>query len=265
MAITPAPAKFAAVLFAGEWQRGLEVAQRLGYDAIEVSLRDPQAQVVKDVARGIRDSRLVLSGVATGQNYYNDGLSPVSADPAVRARLLERMKGLIDFAAPWRATVFIGGVRGKLEGDPGTWADQRQRAVEAVRTYAEYALPAGVLLAIEPINRYETNYIHTVAEALQFIADVGAPNLVVLADTFHMNIEEVSIERALELAGEKLGYVHFVDSNRWAAGQGHIDFRSLAGVLRRMGYQGYISAEILPLPDSETAARLAIECFRSLQ
>ena len=160
--------------------------------------------------------------------------------------------------------MIIGGVRGTFEGEPKTHAAQRQRAVEATRAYAEYARSQGVSLAIEPINRYETNFINTVGEALEFIEEVGAENLVVLTDTFHMNIEEVSIAQSFQRTGEKLGYVHFADSNRWAAGQGHINFRELAVVLQEIGYSGYICAEILPLPDSRTAAKLAIDYFRSL-
>jgi sugar phosphate isomerase/epimerase len=188
----------------------------------------------------------------------------MSPDPMIRAKLLDRMKGHVDFAAPWGALVIIGGVRATLEGEPETYAAQRQRAVQAIHSYAEYARSQGVLLAIEPINRYETNFINTVEEALGFIEQVGSENLVVLADTFHMNIEEVSIAKSFERAGEKLGYVHFADSNRRAAGQGHINFHELAAVLPKIGYGGYICAEILPLPDSRAAAKLAIDYFRSL-
>jgi len=264
MAITAGPAKFGPLLFPGEWERGVAAAAELGYDAVEVGVRDPALPVLRDVAGAVRAAGLVVSGIATGQSYYNDGLSPTSPDAAIRARLLDRLKGAVDFAAPWDATLFIGGVRGRLEGDAATHGTQRSRVVELVRACAEYAQPRGVRLAIEPINRYETNLINSVGEALEFIAEVGAENLVVLADTFHMNIEEVSLAGALRQAGDKLGYVHFADSNRHAAGRGHIDFGELAAVLRSMGYSGYISAEILPLPDSRTAAELAIACFRSL-
>jgi sugar phosphate isomerase/epimerase len=264
MSITPAPAKFGPLLFAGEWERGVETAIELGYDAIELSLRDPQEQVVKDLAKALHEKRFPISTIATGQSYYNDGLSLTSLDESVQAKLYDRFRGFIDLLAPYRSTLTLGGVRGNLTGDPGTFPAQRQRMVEAVRRCAEYAQAVGVQVAIEPINRYETNLIHTVGDALEFIREVGAENLVVLADTFHMNIEEVSLEDALRQAGKRLGYVHFADSNRLAAGRGHVDFKSLAGVLREIGYTGYISAEILPLPDSRTAAQWAIECFRAL-
>ena len=265
MAITAGPANFGPLLFAGEWERGVATAAELGYDGVEVGVRDPAAPALQRLARAVRESGLTISGIATGQSYYNDGLSLTSPEASIRMQLLDRLKAAIDFAAPWRATLFIGGVRGRLEGAPADHIAQREYAVELVRACAEYAAPCGVPIAIEPINRYETNLINTVAEALEFIDEVGADNLVVLADTFHMNIEERSLAGALRQAGKRLGYVHLADSNRHAAGQGHIDFHALADVLREMGYTGYISAEILPLPNSRAAAELAIACFRSLQ
>jgi sugar phosphate isomerase/epimerase len=264
LSISPSPAKFAPLLFAGDWERGVETAATLGYDAVEFSLRAPDADLLNAIGEAVRARGLAVSAIATGQSYYNDGLSLTSGEPDVQARLLDRMKAFIDFAAGWGGLLIIGGVRGVLTGDAMTCPDQRRRAQEAVRSYAEYAAPRGVSLAIEPINRYETNFINTIDEALQFLADVGSPNLLVLADTFHMNIEEISLSGSLMEAGSKLGYVHFADSNRHAPGQGHVDFRELARVLTLIGYTGYLGAEILPLPDSATAARLAIEYFRAL-
>ncbi len=264
MAITPTPAKFGPLLFAGDWERGVETAIELGYDAIELSMRDPRMQIVKDVTLALRAKGFPISTIATGQSFYNDGLALTSLDPAVHALLFDRMKAFIDMMAPYRGYLTLGGIRGNLTGDPATFPAQRRRMVEAVRQYAEYAQPFGVKMAIEPINRYETNLLHTVAETLEFIEEVGAENVVVLADTFHMNIEEVSLSAALKLAGRRLGYVHFADSNRLAAGHGHIEFKGLAGVLRQIGFDSYVSAEILPLPDSRTAAQWAIDCFREL-
>ena len=264
MAITPAAAKFAPLLFAGDWRAGLQAAAEFGYDAVEVSLRDPREQVVGDLFDALEDSGLGLSAIATGQSYYNDGLSPTSSDPSVQAELLERMRHFVEYASRWGAFIIIGGVRGTLEGTQGERAVQRRNAIEAIRSYADHAEAAGVQLVIEPINRYETNFLNTVAETLSFIGEVGADNLGVLADTFHMNIEEASLSDALETAGKRLFYLHLPDSNRLAAGQGHIDFHHLAAVLRRIGYVGYLGAEILPLPDSRTAARLAMDFFCTL-
>jgi len=264
MAISPTPAVFAPLLFAGDWTSALDAAVDLGYDAIEISVRDPGDPAVVSCDDGLRRRGLQLSAIATGQSFYSDGWSPTSNDPEVRALLDARMHRIIDLASPWEAMVVIGGVRGTLTGSDLEHVDQYHRTVDAVRRYAEYALAQHVSLVIEPINRYETNYLNTIAEALQFIEDVDLDNLGILADTFHMNIEEADLAESLRSAGQRIHHVQFTDSNRLAAGRGHIDFHALAAVLRESGYGGYLSTETLPLPDSRTAAQQAIELFRTL-
>jgi len=264
MAISPTPAAFAPLLFAGDWPSALDAAAELGYDAIEVSVRDPADPAVIACDDGLRQYGLQLSAIATGQSFYSDGWSPTSDDPEVQNLLCERMFRIIDLASPWAAMVVIGGVRGTLSGSDIEKADQYRRTVDAVHRYGEYALKQGVSLVIEPINRYETNYINTIQDALEFIAAVDLDNFGVLPDTFHMNIEEVDLVDSLRSAGDLTHHVQFTDSNRLAAGRGHIDFRALAAVLKDSDYRGYLSTETLPLPDSRTAARQAIELFRTL-
>lgn len=264
MAISPAPADFAPLLFAGRWQEALEVAVELGYDAIEMSVRDPADPVVIACERAVRHLELRLSAIATGQSFYSDGWGLTTNDPQVRSSLDDRMLRMVDLAAPWSALVVIGGVRGVLEGSEQERLAQYDRAVDSVRRYAEHARPLGVSLAVEPINRYETNYLNTIEEALAFVDEVGLANVGVLADTFHMNIEEADMAGSLRMAGDRLLHAQFTDSNRLAAGRGHIDFHSLAQVLRELDYGGYVSTETLPSPDSRTAAREAIELFKSL-
>ena len=101
---------------------------------------------------------------------------------------------------------------------------------------------------------------------MAFIEASGAPHLGVLADTFHMNIEETTIEGALEAAaaGARLWHIHMADSNRWAPGFGHLDFAQIVAALGRLGYGGFLSAEILPKPDPQEAARQTILTLRPL-
>jgi sugar phosphate isomerase/epimerase len=89
-------------------------------------------------------------------------------------------------------------------------------------------------------------------------------NVVLLADLFHMNIEEADIAAALRAGKGYIGHVHFVDSNRRPAGLGHLDFVPIAEALEDISYQGFASAEALPYPDSAAAARQTIEAFRQL-
>jgi 5-keto-L-gluconate epimerase len=265
LATTPTPAKFAPLLFAGQWQAALDTACQLGFDAVETSLCDPNDPVVHHMFEGIRTRNLALSAIATGQSYYNDGLSLTSLKPWIRAELFRRLSCFVELAAPWQATLILGGIRGKLEGEAQTYPAQREAARQMIADLAAFSEPFGVRLALEPVNRYETNFLNTVRECLDFAGEVGAANLGVLPDTFHMNIEETSLVGALREAGERCIYLHFPDSNRLAPGQGHVDFINVIDFIKEIGYNGYVCAEILPYPDSHTAAEQAVHFFHGLQ
>ena len=119
-------------------------------------------------------------------------------------------------------------------------------------------------VALEPINRYETTLINGIGQGLELVEAVGAANLGLLADTFHMNIEEPSIEDSIRQAGDRIFHFHVADSNRWHPGAGHLDFASILRALFGTGYAGFVSGEFLPIPDAETAARRGIAHLRDL-
>ena len=150
----------------------------------------------------------------------------------------------------------------------GRWGEgvPRELAMEwlanALSELATRAQKHNVPLLYEPLNRYETNLLTRVAETRTFFDTIQPQNIFLLCDLFHMNIEEADIAAALRLAGNKLGHVHFADSNRQAIGFGHTDIAPIAKALCSMNYQGYISAEILPLPDGEAAAKQTMTSFR---
>ena len=163
VAISPTPADFAPLLFAGDWQTALDTVEELGFDAVEISVRDPEDSDVRNCEQAARQRGIPISAIATGQSFYSDGWAPVNSDPAVRQRLMERMRRIVDLAAPWQALVVIGGVRGVLEGEDTEQRDAYLRAASFVHELAAYAAAMGVHLVVEPINRYETNFINTVA------------------------------------------------------------------------------------------------------
>jgi sugar phosphate isomerase/epimerase len=121
-----------------------------------------------------------------------------------------------------------------------------------------------VRIALEPLNRYETSLIARVSEGLDLIAQIGADNMGLLLDTYHMNIEEPIIEDSIRTAGDRIFHFHVADSNRWYPSAGHLDFRSVLDALFETGYQGYVSGEFMPLPDPDTAGERAIAYLRQL-
>jgi sugar phosphate isomerase/epimerase len=121
-----------------------------------------------------------------------------------------------------------------------------------------------MMLILEPLNRYETSLYNDTASAKEVIDRIGRPNLKMLIDTFHMNIEEPDIIGSILDVREYISHVHFADSNRWAPGCGHIDFPKIVSALRTINYQGAICAEILPKPTPDECLRLTIEYFGKL-
>jgi sugar phosphate isomerase/epimerase len=250
-AIGPAP-----WLFSGDLQAGLDAAASSGFDTVELSLRSANDVDVASLRTQLDRAGLRVSGITTAQAKIVDGLVLSADDAELYQAALGRLLEAVKLAAELDADLIIGGMRGRLSGDGDAQARQRERVVEAVRDCARHADSLGVRILLEPLNRYETNLVNTVAEGVTFLAEVGEPSTRLLLDTFHMNIEEARIEDSLRAAGPLLGYLHVADSNRRAPGLGHIDFDTIVAVLAEVGFGGPVVAEILPVPDDAEATRL---------
>ncbi len=249
-------------LLTGAFEEKCAKAAALGYDGIELMVRDPAGLDWPHVKQTLADCNLGVPQIVTGELWGADGLALVTPDDDLHRRALARTKSVIELAAYLGAIVNIGRLRGRLDwlNDP---AHAWEMAVEKLRPAVAYAAECGVRIALEPINRYETDFIQTVADGLRMAADIGLPNLGLMLDLFHMNIEEPSIERSLRAAGDRLWHVHIADSNRRYPGSGHMDFAPIFETLRDMGYTRYVSAELLPLPDADTAAEKTIEFLKT--
>jgi len=247
--------------------RGIEDSIRkaaaFGYDGIELALQTAGQVDAARVEALLAEYGLACPCVSTGQVFAGLGLCFTATEPEKRAAVIRVFKELIDLAERLDAMVNIGRARGFVE--PGESREHAEtRFVAVARELAAYAQPKDVTLLLEPVNRYEINFINSVAEGTALIDKVGAPNLALMPDLFHMNIEDRSLGGALEEHADRVAYVHFADSNRLAPGQGHTDFQAVFAALKRMNYDGWISVEILPRPDPDSAARQAIEHLRPL-
>jgi sugar phosphate isomerase/epimerase len=256
-------AQFNAVAFKGNLEGNLAKIAGWGYDGVELAIRDPQAIEAAELAGTLAVHALTVPAIGTGQAWGEEHLSYSDPEPAVRRAAIERTKAHVPLASRLNALIIIGLLRGLVQ--PGVNQDQAMAlTVDALREACAEAAKSGVRLALEPINRYETTLVNTVAQGLELIDRVGADNLGLLFDTFHANIEEPSIEKSLRAAGDRLFHVHVADSNRWHPGAGHLDFAHILGVLVQTGYRGYVSGEFMPLPDADSAAERAIEHLRSI-
>jgi sugar phosphate isomerase/epimerase len=264
VSLSPQKSKFGPLLFSGDLEGGLRRAHELGYDGVELSLLNSAALDQEQIQARIQQLDLEVFSIATGQSYVNEGLSLYTEDAEIRRRVLERLNGHVDFAARLGSAVIVGGIRGKIGVDGSEAVKRGKQGLEALRECAGYAGSRDVVILLEPINRYETDVVNSAQQGAELIESCGCGNVKLLLDTFHMNIEEASIEESIRKAGEHLGYIHFADSNRWAPGMGHTSFDSIVGTLVEIGYEGPIVLEILPRPDDEQAAVQGITYMRRL-
>ena len=257
-------AQFDAVIYKGDIDDNIAQIAEIGYDGVELAVRDPALIDVDALERSLAKHGLLVPALGTGQAYGEEKLSFTAVDPGVRAQAIARIKGHVRLAQRLDALVILGLIRGVTP--PGVSKAQAMRwLVYALCQCSEYAAEAGVRLVLEPINRYETDLINTIEEGLLLLEQVGSRDLGLLPDTFHMNIEEPSIERSLRQAAPAIFHFHVADSNRWYPGAGHLDFNRILLLLKEeLNYQGWISAETLPLPDPRTAAEQGLARLRGV-
>ena len=255
--------QFSAVAYKGNFADNVQKIAQLGYDGVELAIRDPKL-IDADALLAVTDAHsLGVPAIGTGQAWGEEGLSFTDPDASVRKAAIQRVRDHIPFAARSGAAIIIGLLRGIVK--PGVeQAQALDWLVDALQQCSAAAAPHGVRLALEPINRYETSLINSVPDCLDLIEAVGASNFGVLADTFHMNIEDASMLGSLRQAGPSLFHVHFADSNRWYPGAGHIDFGRIVQTLRDVQYEGYISIEAMAMPDADTCAQESIKTLAQL-
>ena len=252
----------AFVVFRGFAQH-IPVAASMGYDGVELALKSASEINPAQLDRWLSDAGISVSCISTGQVFADTGYMFTDADPIRRKALIAIFKELIDLAGVYGKLVNIGRVRGSLiSGDGG---ESQKRFVGMAQELCEYAAHKQVKLILEPVNRYEINFINSLEQGVALLEIVGQPNFKLMPDLFHMNIEDSSIAGELMKYIKSVAYIHLADSNRLAPGQGHTDFKTVFAGLKAVSYSGWCSVEILPVPDPMTAARQAIEFLKPIQ
>ena len=261
---TPGELNLAPILLSGPLSESFALASRYGFDGIEVHLRDPHDVDWEEMVELSGRYSLPVTTLGTGMAAGMDGLTFTDPEAGVRIRAVERVKEHIRLAARLGSAVTIGVLNGRLGSNLEQAAQGREHHLACLKECCHAAADAGVSLLLEPLNRYECDWLNTTADALSIIAQLGFANLKYLADTYHMNIEEVNIAASMRRAGSVLGYIHLVDSNRCGPGQGHLPFGEVLNALIDVGYDGYLSLECLPKPDAESAIKNSLSYIKEL-
>lgn len=198
----------------------------LGWPRLRDALANSSIQVC--IAGGVGD--LIVPDPAARQAVVNrlaEGLRLSLEVGALGPLLVPIRRALIDPPAPPRTLYDL----------------EREILIEELRKLAPIAEETGRMVILEPLNRYESHFLQRLEQAADICRAVGSPGIKMMADFFHMNLEEADLGKAIEGVADCLAYVHLADSNRYQPGAGHLDFRPGLGALKRIGYDGWLTLE----------------------
>lgn len=228
----------------------------IGYRGVELQTRDPRAFDNARLAADVRRAGLVATGISTGPVSADDGLYLTSTDPENRSAAVNRLIRATELAAECETHVTIGGIRGRLGWSPDP-AASREWLVAGVEAALERAGRLGVTVMIEPQNRHVTDVFNRVQHVVDFVTELGTDGLALVADSYHLALEERSVPAALVVAHRSglLGHVQVSDTNRLAPGWGHLNWPDFFGTLQALDYSGWICVEAVQDPDTDSVAR----------
>jgi D-psicose/D-tagatose/L-ribulose 3-epimerase len=234
----------------------LPAIRQAGFDGVELPLIHPADLPLRDVRRGLRDNQLEC----TFCSVLAAGLSIISGDAGVRRRTRSHLADCVRTAADAGAKLVAGPLYSPVGYLPGRRRnpDEWRWAVECYQELGPTLESHGVTVAIEPLNRFETYFLNTVADGGQFAAAVGHPNVGLLFDTFHANIEEKDVACALRSAAPYLRHFHASENDRGIPGTGHTDWPGIFRTLMEIGYDGWVTIESFGFTLGELSAAASI-------
>ncbi|MCC8024277.1 MAG: sugar phosphate isomerase/epimerase [Clostridium sp.] len=261
--IAGSEAKASAFVVWRGFEESVRKAGAYGFDGVELALKDKSDIDEDRLARLLEANKIEVSCISTGQVFADRGMYFTHPDPEVRRRTIEVFSGLIGLASRFGKTVNIGRARGFIpEGK--TRKDTEALFVETMREICDIAADSGVEMILEPVNRYEINFINNLDEGAALLEKVKRGNCGLQPDVFHMNIEDARMGESLVRHKKWIRYIHLADSNRYAPGMGHLDFEEVFGALKKIEYDGWASIEILPGNNPDSMAERAIRYLKPL-
>ena len=252
----------APLVLGGDFVESMKYAAGLGFNAVEIHVPKPDMLDTDALISACRKFNIGISTIGTGGMYGGEGLSLIADSENIISEVLARLHSFVHKAALLGSAVTIGSIKGNIPRNKNR-KPYFNRLAANVRIIADYAATKNVTILLEATNRLENNLLNSARDVHDFIQEYQLPaNVLILVDAFHINIEEASIENCLKDTGDRLGYIHFADNTRRYPGAGCFRFNLLAKAIREYGYDGVLSIECLPLPDSKTVAEASIKFFK---
>ena len=243
------------------FEESIEKARELGYQGIELGLRQYEDVDFIKLSGFLSKYGMQVSSIGTGQVFSDLHLMLCDVDESRRRQAIKVVKELINVAADFSGRINLSRVCGNCPSE-ALYEHAMAQLVDSISILTDYAETKKVMLLLEPINRYESNMLNTIDQAVELIRWIPTESLGILPDLFHMNIEEADLRKSLIDNRSLIKYLHFADSNRYAPGMGHINYQEVFDVLIEMKYSGWLCMDILPMPTSDKAAQGAIRYLK---
>ena len=232
--------------------------KQFGFDILEISIEEP-ALVDAQKVKAVLDDR-GLETVVCGAFGLTRNLC--SEDPQLFRNAKDYIMSLVNAAALLGAKVVAGPMYSSVGkdhyDDPVEREKEWARAVAGMQEMADYAAEKGIKLALETLNRFETDMINTVAQGMAFIEEVGRENVGLHLDTFHMHLEEKSSADAIRMAGDKIYHFHACENDRGIPGTGQVRWREISQAIKDVGYPGPVVIESFSQEVKEIARAVCI-------
>ncbi|MBS7614881.1 sugar phosphate isomerase/epimerase [Candidatus Bathyarchaeota archaeon] len=234
----------------------IKKAKDIGFEGVEIPLMELDVIDVEKTKKELKQHGIT----ALGSMGLPKNLDITSSDARTRERGIEHMKRSIEVISELGGDCINGVIYtawGKITGKPRT-EEEWKYSVDSLKKICQYAKKYGITLGIEPVNRFETYFINTAADAVKLAKDVGEPNIKVHLDTFHMNIEEKNFYQPIKDTGSMLWHMHCCENDRSIAGTGHVDWDGVFRALSEINYDRWIVVESFTQDMEKIAASTAI-------
>lgn len=234
----------------------LPAIREQGFDGVEVPLFHPENFAAREIRRALEAEGLACTICSVLPRPF----SLISEEPAVRQQTRSHLADCISAAAEVNASVIAGPLYAPVGYLPGRRRNAEEWAwtIEAYQELGPILSAHNVEIAIEPLNRFETFFLNTTSDAVQLCTDIAHPNVGILWDTFHANIEEKDPARALLSTGKYLKHVHTCENDRGTPGTGHVDWQGVFSALHQLGYQRWLTIESFGFALGELSAAASI-------
>jgi len=231
----------------------LDKLKSFGFDGIEIHLNHPEVLPKEKIKEKLNQLGLGCTFTATLTKEQNI----ISPDEQIRKNGVESLKKLVDVVSYFESDCLAGVIYAAWGEFTGKMRTEKEWnwCKECLSLAAEYAKEKGVVLAVEPVNRYETYFLNTAEDARRLVEEINHPNVRVHLDTYHLNIEENSFYEAIKIAGDYLYHLHVCENNRGIPGKGHVDWDGVYKALSEINYQRWAVIESF-VPAIEEVARM---------